>query len=287
MALEEKAFGVNSCTLCNVLVAVMTDQTVLLSTIDGVATIILNRPDVLNALNLSASEALAKAIQSCKEDNSVRAVLLTGAGRGFCAGGDMKAAWEHHQAGGDVRHFFCDLTVPLHRAVTDIRLMEKPVIAAINGAAGGGGMSLAMACDFRLAAENARLKQAYTSIGLVPDLGWTAIVPQIIGGARTMELLLTDPVLDAKQALALGLVHEIVPDDRLLERARAVSTQLAHGPTTAFGGAKALVNATLFPMLETQLERERQRLVTQAGTEDFLEGLSAFMQKKKPRFRGR
>jgi len=274
-------------TLCNAVVEVMIDQTVLLSTTDGVATITLNRPEVLNALNLSASEALAKAIQSCNDDDNVRAVLLTGAGRGFCAGGDMKAAWEHHQAGGDVRHFFRDLTVPLHRAITDIRLMEKPVIGAINGTAGGGGMSLAMACDFRLAAENARLKQAYTSIGLVPDLGWTAIVPQIIGGARTMELLLTDPVLDAKQALALGLVHEIVPDDRLLERARAVSTQLAHGPTTAFGGAKALVNATLFPMLETQLERERQRLVTQAGTEDFLEGLSAFMQKKSPRFRGR
>ena len=100
-----------------------------------------------------------------------------------------------------------------------------------------------------------------------------------------MELLLIDPVLDAKQALALGLVHEIVPDDRLLERARAVLTQLAHGPTTAFGGAKALVNATLFPMLETQLERERQRLVTQAGTENFLEWLSVFMQKKNPHFR--
>jgi len=265
----------------------MTDQTVRSSTVDGVVTITLNRPEVLNALNLSMSEALARTIQSCKDDDNVRAVLLTGAGRGFCAGGDLKAAWEHHQAGGDIRHFFRDLTVPLHRAITDIRLMEKPVIAAINGAIGGGGMSLAMACDFRLAAQNARIKQAYTSVGLVPDLGWTAIVPQLIGGGRTMELLLIDPVLDAKQALALGLVHEVVPDDSLLENARQVSTQLARGPTTAFGGAKALVNATLFPMLETQLERERQRLITQAGTEDFLEGLAAFVQKRSPRFRGR
>jgi 2-(1,2-epoxy-1,2-dihydrophenyl)acetyl-CoA isomerase len=265
----------------------MVDQTVRSETVNGVVTITLNRPEVLNALNLSMSEALFRAIQSCKDDGNVRAVLLTGAGRGFCAGGDMKAAWEHHQAGGDICHFFRDLTVPLHRAITDIRLMAKPVIAAINGAAGGGGMSLAMACDIRLATENVRLKQAYTSIGLVPDLGWTAIVPQIIGAARTMQLLLTDPVLDAKQALALGLVNEVVPDDKLLERARAVSTQLAHGPTTAFGSAKALVNATLFPMLETQLERERQRLITQAGTEDFLEGLAAFVQKRAPHFRGR
>jgi 2-(1,2-epoxy-1,2-dihydrophenyl)acetyl-CoA isomerase len=265
----------------------MTEETIRSSTTDGLVTIILNRPEVLNALNVSTSETLARTIQSCKDDDNVRAVLLTGAGRGFCAGGNMKAAWEHHQAGGDIRHFFRDLTVPLQRAIADIRLMEKPVIAAINGATGGGGMSLAMACDFRLAAETARLKQGYTSIGLVPDLGWTVIVPQAIGGARTMELLLIDPVLAAKQALALGLVHEIVPDDRLLERAREVSTQLARGPTAAFGGAKTLVNATLFPMLETQLERERQRLITQAGTEDFLEGLAAFVQKRSPGFRGR
>ena len=264
----------------------MAGQTVRSTTADNVTTITLNRPEVLNALDISAGQELAKAIQSCKDDGNVRAVLLTGAGRGFCAGGDMKAAWEHHQKGGDIRRFFLDLTAALHRAITDIRLMEKPVIAAINGVAGGAGMSLAMACDFRISAENAKLKQAYTSIGLVPDLGWTAIVPQIIGGSRTMELLLTDPILSANQALALGLIQEVVPDDKLLDRARVISTQFADGPTTALGGAKTLVNATLFPALETQLERERQRLVRQAGTEDFLEGLSAFMQKRPPHFRG-
>ncbi len=265
----------------------MTDQSVLLDMQDGVATITLNRPEVLNALDLPMAEALVRAIQVCMDDDGIRAVLMTGAGRGFCAGGDMKAAWEHIQAGGDPHHFFRDLTVPIHRAITDMRLMEKPIIAAINGAAGGAGVSLAAACDLRLAAEGAKFKQAYTSIGLVPDGGWTAIVPPIIGPAKAAELLLLDPVLDARQALALGLVHEVVPDGRLAGRAREVATRLAQGPTTAFGGAKALVNASLFPLLEIQLERERQRIIAQGGTQDFLEGLSAFVEKREPHFQGR
>jgi 2-(1,2-epoxy-1,2-dihydrophenyl)acetyl-CoA isomerase len=264
----------------------VTDQSVQLDVQGGVATITLNRPEVLNALDLPMAEALVRAIQVCMDDNGIRAVLLTGAGHGFCAGGDMKAAWEHIQAGGDPRHFFRDLTVPLHRLIADMRQMEKPIVAAINGAAGGAGVSLAAACDLRLAAESARLKQAYTSIGLVPDGGWTAIVPQIIGAARAAELLLLDPVLDARQAAALGLVHEVVPDDGLAERAREVATRLAQGPTTAFGGAKALVNAALFPMLEVQLERERQRIIAQGSTRDFLEGVSAFVEKREPHFPG-
>jgi 2-(1,2-epoxy-1,2-dihydrophenyl)acetyl-CoA isomerase len=264
----------------------MTDQTVLLNIQDSVATITLNRPEVYNALNQPMAEALVRAIQMCMDDDHVRAVILTGAGRGFCAGGDMKAAWEHIQAGGDPQHFFRDLTVPLHRAITDMRLMEKPIVAAINGAAGGAGMSLAAACDLRLAVEGAKFKQAYTSIGLVPDGGWTAIVPQIIGPAKAAELLLLDPVLDAQQALTLGLVHEVVPGDRLMKRACETATGLAQGPATALGGAKTLVNAALYPMLEVQLERERQRIIAQGGTADFREGVFAFVEKRKPHFRG-
>ncbi len=263
----------------------MTNQTVLLDIQNGVATITLNRPEVFNALNQPMAEALVRIIQACMDDEGVRALILTGAGRGFCAGGDMKAAWEHIQTDGDPRHFFRDLTVPLHRVITDLRLMEKPVVAAVNGAAGGAGVSLAAACDLRLAAAGAKFKQAYTSIGLVPDGGWTAIVPQLIGPAKAAELLLLDPVLDAQQALALGLVHEVVPDERLMERAQEIATQLARGPATAFGGAKALVNAALYPMLEVQLERERQRIIAQGGTADFREGLSAFMDKRKPHWK--
>lgn len=263
----------------------MTGGSVLLSVEEGVATITLNRPEVLNAVDPAMGEALVRAIQACAEKD-IRAVLLTGAGRGFCAGGDMKAAVEHIRTGGRAGHFFRDMTVLLHRAIVDIRLLEKPVIAAINGAAGGAGISVAAACDLRLAAESARFKQAYTSIGLVPDGGWTAMVPLLIGPAKASELLLLDPALDARQALALGLVNEVVPDEVLGRRSREVAASLAQGPTGAFAGAKALLNSALFPALEAQLERERQRIIAQSGTADFTEGVTAFLEKRPPRFRG-
>lgn len=265
----------------------MPAESVLMSVREGVATVTLNRPEVLNALDLPAGEALVRAIQASRDDHAVRAVILTGAGRGFCAGGDVKAMWEGVREGKDPQDFFRDLTVPLHRLILDLRSMEKPVVAAINGATGGAGMSLAAACDLRLAAEGATFKQAYTSIGLTPDGGWTALIPQIIGSAKATELLLLDPVLDARQALALGLVHEVVPGAGVVERARAVATRLAQGPTMAFGGAKALLNAALFPDLEAQLERERQRIIRQGVTADFREGLAAFVEKRTPRFSGK
>lgn len=264
----------------------MAEETVLLSVQEHVATVTLNRPEVLNALNVPEGEGLIRALETCREDERVRAVILTGAGRGFCAGGDVKAMGEAIRSGLDPEDFFRELTIPLHRLISDLRSTEKPVVAAINGATGGAGMSLAVACDLRIAAEAATFRQAYTSIGLTPDGGWTAFVPRIIGPAKAMELLLLDPVLDARQALALGLVHEVVPGVGLMERAHAVAARLAQGPTKAFGGAKALVNAAVFPDLGAQLERERERIIRQGGTADFREGVAAFVEKRAPRFRG-
>ena len=254
---------------------------------EGVATVTLNRPEVLNALDLPAGEALIEAVQSCRDDDRIRAVILTGAGRGFCAGGDVKAMWAGIRAGKEPGSFFGDLTAPLHRCIMDLRSMEKPVVAAINGATSGAGVSLAAACDLRLAAEGVTFKQAYTSLGLTPDGGWTALIPQLIGPAKAMELLLLDPVLDAREALAIGLVHEVLPDAEVLERAHAVAARLGHGPTRAFGGAKALVNAALFPELQSQLERERQRIILQGRSADFLEGIAAFVAKRAPNFAGK
>ncbi len=264
----------------------MAEEPVLLSVQGNVATVTLNRPAVLNALNVSSGEALVRAIETCRDEQRVRVVILTGAGRGFCAGGDVKAMWEGIRSGADPQAFFRELTVPLHRLILDLRSMEKPVVAAVNGPAGGAGVSLAAACDLRLAAETATFRQAYTSIGLTPDGGWTTLIPHLVGPAKAMELLLLDPTLDARQALALGLVQEVAPSAILMERANAVAARLAQGASVAFGGAKALVNAALFPDLEAQLERERQRIILQGGTADFREGIAAFVEKRAPRFRG-
>ncbi len=264
----------------------MTDSAVRLDVADGVATITLNRPDVLNALDRALGVALVGAVAACAEDRSVRAVILTGAGRGFCAGGDIKAAWEYHQAGNPLHHYFRDVIVYLHRAILDMRRMPKPIIAAINGSAGGAGISLAGACDLRIAAEGAKFRQAYTALGLTPDGGWTALVAPLIGAAKAMELLLLDPKFDAAQAAAMGLVHEVVPDDAVMARARSVAARLANGPTTAYAGAKALINAALYPDLAAQLERERTHIIAQARTADFAEGACAFVEKRLPHFPG-
>ncbi len=261
-------------------------NSVLLDVQDSVATITFNRPEALNAFDLAMAEVMLAKVQACMEDDAIRAVILTGAGRAFSAGGDIKAVLEIHQSGGDVRQVFRDLILIFHRIITDLRRMEKPVITAINGSAGGGGMSFAVAGDLRIAAESAKFKQAYTSIGLSPDGGWTVFVPQLIGLAKATELLLLDPVFDAQEALNMGLVNEVVPDDQLMARVGELAAQLAAGPTTSFGGAKQLLNAVAFPDLEAQLERERQRVIYQSGTADFIEGLTAFIEKRPPQFKG-
>jgi 2-(1,2-epoxy-1,2-dihydrophenyl)acetyl-CoA isomerase len=257
----------------------MSEPAILSCLQDGVLTITLNRPEVLNALDFPLAEALVQAIQTGKDDDAARVVMITGTGRGFCAGGDMKALWENVQRGGSPSHYLRDLTVLLHRITLDLRLMDKPVIAAINGIASGAGMSYVAACDIRLAGESARFKQAFTSIGLTPDSGWTALVPHIVGPAKATELLFLDPILNANHALELGLVHEIVPDEILGERAQDLANRLAQRPKSALGSAKALLNAALLPNLESQLEQERQRIIVQAGSEEFIERLSAFVRK--------
>jgi 2-(1,2-epoxy-1,2-dihydrophenyl)acetyl-CoA isomerase len=255
----------------------MSGETVVATRDGAVATITLNRPDVLNATDGELAVSLAAAVRETADDAAVRVVVLTGAGKGFCAGGDMKAAWEVVASGGDPRRFFGEVTAHLHEAVLGIRRAGQPFIAAINGAIGGIGLSLAAACDLRIIAASAKLKVAYPTVGLVPDGGWTATVASLVGLGRASELLLLDPLFDAERALAIGLVHEVVPDAELPARVSEVAARLAGGAGDAIAAAKALLNASLLPDLEAQLERERQGIIERCASDEFRERLGAFL----------
>ena len=264
----------------------MSEDAVQLTIRGPVATLTLNRPHVLNALDRSLGEGLVAAVEACRDDPAVRAVLITGAGRGFCAGGDLKAAWAHVQAGGALPDYFESILGLLHHAILTLARLDKPVIAALHGPTSGAGLSLAAACDLRIAAAGATIKQAYTTIGLTPDGGWTALVPPLIGAARAMELCLLDPVLDAATAQRIGLVSEVVADDALLDRTREIAARLAAGPTTAFAGAKRLIRASAYVDLPAQLDRERAHILAQAATQDFLAGVQGFITQTPPTFPG-
>jgi 2-(1,2-epoxy-1,2-dihydrophenyl)acetyl-CoA isomerase len=247
---------------------------------DGaVLTITLNRPDVLNAFNTPMHRGLAGALKDAR-DGGVRAVVLTGAGRGFCVGQDLT---EFREAPGDIGSRLRDNYHPNIRA---IRSLEKPVIAAVNGAAAGAGMSLACACDLRLAADSASFVPAFINIGLIPDSGGSYFVTRLLGPARAFEWLATGKKLTAAEAHAWGLVSEVVEADRLAARAAELAAQLADMPTRGIGMTKRLLDHAVEASLEEQLEREAQLQSAATQTEDFKEGVAAFLEKRPPKFRG-
>jgi 2-(1,2-epoxy-1,2-dihydrophenyl)acetyl-CoA isomerase len=258
-------------------------KTVSLEVRGRVGVVTLNRPKQFNALDFQLGDDLVAALEVCRQNPQIRSVVLTGAGKAFCSGGDLAMAREG--IGVDPSDPYRQLTKRLNRIVVDIRRLEKPVIAAINGAAGGAGFSIAMACDLKIASSSARFRQAYTNVGLVPDGGWFLFVPLLAGFARTNELLFIDPIIDAEQALAMGLVNRVVPPGELEGAVFAWAEKLAAGPSS-FAIAKNLVNESLLLLLERQLELERQGIIQAARTEDYLEGIKAFFEKREPCFRG-
>ncbi len=259
-------------------------DTVLLQCADAVATITLNRPDAYNALNLALGRDLFHAVLEVDEDPGVRAVVITGAGRAFCGGGDVKDfAGSLDRIGVLVK----ELTTYVHGAVSRLVRSPKPVIVAVNGTAAGGGLSLALAGDLVLAGESAKLTMAYSKIAATPDGSSSYFLPRLIGLRRAMELYLTNRVLTAKEALEWGLVTRVVPDGELAGAAAALARELAQGPTRAFGGAKLLFHRSTHESLETQMELESQAIAASGHTEDFREGVTAFASKRTPTFRGR
>lgn len=251
----------------------------------GVATIKLNRPKAFNALSLKLAEELVEALEVCSRNDDIRAVIITGEGRAFCSGGDLAEAKAYLET--DPPDLFRQLTKPFNRIIMDIRLLPKPVIAALNGPMGGGGFSLAAACDLRIAAASAKFRQAYTASALVPDGGFTLTVPLLIGFGRAMELVLLDPVIDAKKALEIGLVNQVVDDDQLEQAAFDMARKLAQGPTRAFAIAKESFNEAMLGLMAKITDKERSGLIAAAQTADYREGLQSFFEKRVPKFIGK
>jgi 2-(1,2-epoxy-1,2-dihydrophenyl)acetyl-CoA isomerase len=248
---------------------------------DGaVLTITLNRPDVLNAFNRPMHEQLRGGLKEAR-DPEVRAVVVTGAGRGFCVGQDLT---EFREAPGDIGE---RLRGSYHPNILAIRALEKPVIAAVNGAAAGAGLSLACACDIRVAADTATFVPAFISIGLIPDSGGSYFVSRLLGYARAFEWLASGRKLSASEAHSWGLVSQVIEAERLTARAAELASELAAMPTRGIAMTKRLLDRAETLRLEEQLELEAQLQSAATQTEDFGEGVAAFLEKREPRFSGR
>jgi 2-(1,2-epoxy-1,2-dihydrophenyl)acetyl-CoA isomerase len=252
---------------------------------DGVAKIVLNRPEVLNAFNEKMGEEFADSLKAAEEDSSVRVVVVTGAGRGFCAGEDLGALLEAKNRGK------VDLGDSLRRKYNPVIMrmvdMPKPLIASVNGVAAGAGFSIALACDLRVASEKATFIQAFTRIGLAPDSGSSFFLPRLIGYSRAAEAMLTAQPIDAVTAERLGIVNKLVKHEELEVKTGQLASQLAAGPTQAYSLVKKALMFGLTHTLSESLEYEARAQTVASNTEDHLEGLKAFVEKRSPTFRGK
>jgi 2-(1,2-epoxy-1,2-dihydrophenyl)acetyl-CoA isomerase len=261
-------------------------ETVNVGLADGTATIELNRPQALNAWNAQFGADLLSALRNAAADDAVRAVILTGAGRAFSSGADLKDISGGHVTPEGRPDVYRTLTERYHPIMHAVREMPKPVIAAVNGPAVGIGCSLALCCDLIMAAESAYFLLAFVNIGLVPDGGSSLFLPTRIGMARTTELSMLGERLPAARALEWGLINRVVPDEQLLEEVGSLAARLAAGPTRSYAGTKRQLNNWLYARMDEQLELEARVQQEMAGSDDFLEGAMAFAQKRPPRFAG-
>jgi 2-(1,2-epoxy-1,2-dihydrophenyl)acetyl-CoA isomerase len=246
--------------------------------------ITLNRPEAANALNAEVARQLDRIALRCEEDADVRAVLMTGAGKLFCGGGDLKAFAA--QPPNELPAYLKSVTLYFHQAIHRFARMRAPLVVAVNGNAGGGGMSLALAGDIVLAAETARFTMAYTRVGLTPDGSSTYTLPRLVGLRRAAELMLTNRTLSAHEAEQMGLITRAVPDAELRDQAETLVQELAQGATRAFGGVKRLLYSSATASLAEQMELETEWIAEMARMGDAHEGITAFLGKRAPRFTG-
>ncbi len=262
----------------------MPDKTVAFELRDNVAWITLNRPQSFNALTLESAKELHDIANRCGSDRAIRAVVLTGAGdQAFCAGGDV-AGFAKDPARVDL--LIKEMTTHLHMAISRFAWMDAPLIAMVNGVAAGAGLSLTACCDLAVAADTARFTSAYTRIGLSPDGSSTYFLSRVIGIRRAAELYLTNRTLSAQEALDWGLVNQVVAHDALQDTVTVLAAKLAQGPTRAHGGVKKLLLMATQDSLESQMERETRQIVELCQSKDGLEGVRAFIERRKPVFCG-
>jgi 2-(1,2-epoxy-1,2-dihydrophenyl)acetyl-CoA isomerase len=262
----------------------MSYQTLNFTLEEGVATLTMNRPDDANALNERMANELLDIAMMCSADERVRAVIVTGNGKMFCAGGDLREMDEQ----GDRRpEHLTRMASALHGALIRFAHMDAPVIMAVNGTAAGGGFSLALSGDIILASDKAKFIAAYTASGLTPDGSSTYFLAKHVGLLRAKELLLTNRLLSAQEACDWGMVTRVVPAESLMDEARKMAATFANGPTRAFGGLKQLLQTTYSDAMETQLERETRSIASMMRTYDGPHGLNAFLNKKKPQYKGK
>ena len=262
----------------------MSYETVIWERSGAVGRLTLNRPETLNAWTRQFGEELLSVIQNEAAEESVRAVLVTGAGRGFSSGADLRAGFDPADDGKP--DIYKELHGVYHPVIAGVRGLPKPVVAAVNGPAVGIGCSFALACDLIMAAESAYFGLAFVNIGLMPDGGSTAFVPPAVGRARAFQMALLGERVPAPQALEWGLVNWVHPDDRLMDEAWALARRLAAGPTRSYASSKRALNNFIYSDLDGQLELEAELQHTLGRTNDFMEGVAAFVEKRDPAYGG-
>jgi 2-(1,2-epoxy-1,2-dihydrophenyl)acetyl-CoA isomerase len=256
--------------------------TVLLNKDNGVGYITLNRPDKYNSYNRDMAMELQQHLDDCAADDTVRCIYLTGAGKGFCSGQDLSEAMNPSPEDFErmVREHY-------NATIMRLRTIEKPIIAAVNGVAAGAGANIALACDIVLAAESASFIQAFSKIGLIPDSGGTYFLPRLVGMQRAAALMMTGDKVPAAEAVAMGMIYKSYPDETFEADSKKMAVTLAQMPTLGIGLTKRLLNATYSNSIEGQLALEKETQVIAGGSEDFREGVLAFLEKRKPAFKGK
>jgi len=263
----------------------MSFETIQLEMHGSICVLTLNRPDRLNALTVQVAKDFKDAIHKAVE-RGARVIVLTGAGRAFSAGGDLREMQDIAGREGRVEAFFDEPLRVLNESILLIRQTPVPFIAAVNGVASGGGCNLALACDLVIAAESAKFNQAFVKIGLVPDCGGTFILPRLVGGKRAAELMFTGDLITAQRAAEMGMINSVAADGELMSQVMAMAEKLANAPTAAIGRIKQLIDASATNDWPSQLDLEREAQIESGKTKDFVEGVSAFLEKRPPRFVG-